>query len=75
MCSSILGPAMAPSLVTCPTRHTEVPLSLAMRMSMDVHSRIWDTDPGADAISGRYMVWTESTTMTSGLSSCMRVST
>ena len=68
MCSSILGPAMAPSLVTCPTRKMAVPLSLHRRMSKLVHSRIWLTEPGALAISGRYMVWMESTTATSGCS-------
>ena len=68
MCSSIRGPAMAPSLVTCPTRKIAVPLSLARRMSRLVHSRIWLTLPGAEAISGRYMVWMESITATSGCS-------
>ena len=29
MCSSTRGPAMPPSLVTCPTRNTTVPVSLA----------------------------------------------
>ena len=75
MCSSIRGPAIAPSLVTWPTRNTAVPLSLESRSSRLVHSRIWLTEPGALASSGRYMVWMESMTITSGDSSCIRVST
>ena len=75
MCSSMRGPAMAPSLVTCPTRNTPHPLSFASRMSCAAHSRTWDTLPGALAMSGRYMVCMESTTITDGESCCMRFST
>src|SRR2546427_739539 len=48
MCSSTRGPAIAPSLVTCPTTRTAGPSSdLATRRSSPVHSRIWPTVPGA----------------------------
>ena len=53
MCSSIRGPAMAPSFVTWPTRKTLVPVSLQRRMIRLVLSRIWLTEPGALVISGR----------------------
>ena len=66
MCSRILGPAMAPSLVTWPTRNTLHPLVFARRISIEADSLTWDTLPGALAISGRYMVCMESTTITAG---------
>ena len=68
MCSSTRGPAMAPSLVTWPTRNSTHPDSLAKRISRAAASRTWDTEPGAEAMSGRYMVWMESTTHTWGSS-------
>ena len=42
---------MAPSLVTCPTRKTAVPLSLASAGSCEVASRTWLTLPGAEESS------------------------
>jgi hypothetical protein len=39
MCSSVLGPAMVPPLVTWPTTNTAVPLSLANRIRWAAHSR------------------------------------
>ena len=75
MCSSTRGPAREPSLVTCPTRKTLHPLTLARRISMDAHSRTCETLPGAEAISGRYIVWMESTIITVGESCSMRFST
>ena len=46
MCSSIFGPASAPSLVTWPIRKTLTPLLLASCISRSVHSRSWLTLPG-----------------------------
>ena len=46
MCSSTRGPAIAPSLVTCPTRSVVTPRSLATRISRAVHARTWPTLPG-----------------------------
>ena len=46
-----------------------------MRMICEALSRTCETLPGAEAISGRYMVWMESTTITRGATSSMRRST
>ena len=59
-CSSTRGPATMPSFVTCPTRTTVTPLSRAARTRRAPHSRTWDTEPGADGISGSKIVWIES---------------
>ena len=48
---------------------------MARRISIEAHSRTWDTLPGTLAISGLYMVCMESTTITPGDSSIMRFST
>ncbi len=40
---------MAPSLVTCPTMMTAVPLCLAKRTSAAVHSRSCCAEPGLDS--------------------------
>ncbi|MNC62207.1 hypothetical protein D3C75_1122080 [compost metagenome] len=69
MCSSTLGPASAPSLVTCPTRKIAVPLCLAYRTNSAALSRTWDTPPGADCSCSVKIVWIESITMTRGFSS------
>ena len=66
MCSSVLGPAMPPPLVTCPTTKTAVPLSLAKRMSRAAHSRTCPTLPGAPSRSPVKHVWMESTIITAG---------
>ena len=66
MCSSVLGPAMPPPLVTWPTTNTAVPLSLANRMSRAAHSRTCPTLPGAPSRSPVNTVWIESTTSTRG---------
>ena len=63
MCSSTRGPAIAPSLVTWPTRNTAQPVVLAMRINRLAHSRTCETLPGALAMSGRYIVWIESIIM------------
>ena len=46
MCSSTRGPAIAPSLVTCPTSTSAVPAVLAKRVSCAAHSRTCATLPG-----------------------------
>ena len=56
MCSSTLGPATTPSLVTCPTTKMAMPWVLAVCISMLVDSRTWLTLPGAEDTSSRYMV-------------------
>ena len=66
MCSSVLGPAMPPPFVTCPTTKTAVPLSFAKRISRAAHSRTWPTLPGAPSRSCVNTVWMESTTITEG---------
>ena len=66
---------MAPSFVTWPTRNMLQPLCLARCISIEAHSRTWETLPGALAISGLYIVCMESTIITLGESSCMRLST
>ena len=67
-CSSALGPATVPSLVTCPTRITAVSIRLATCMIAAAASRTWPTDPGAPPISSTCRVWIESTTQASGRS-------
>jgi len=52
-----------------------VPACFASRISCAALSRTCDTLPGADASSGKYIVWIESTTMTEGFSSSTRRST
>ena len=47
-CSSVLGPAIAPSLVTWPTRKMGMPERLAVSISRTVASRTWLTLPGAE---------------------------
>ena len=69
MCSSTRGPAIAPSLVTWPTRIITVPVCLAWRVNCAAHSRTCATEPGADVNASEYTVWIESITATSGLSS------
>ena len=67
MCSSTLGPAIAPSFVTWPTMKTAVPVVFATRVKKDVASRTWLTLPGAEAISGQYIVCMESIIKNAGL--------
>ena len=66
MCSSTRGPAMAPSLVTWPTKIMAMPICLAMRVNCAAHSRTCDTLPGAEVIWSEYMVWMESMTTSLG---------
>ena len=47
MCSMMRGPAIAPSLVTCPTRTTAAPDFLAKRVSACAEVRTCVTVPGA----------------------------
>jgi hypothetical protein len=66
MCSSTLGPASVPSLVTWPIITTDTPVCLDRRVSCAAHSRTWATEPGADCSCSEYRVWIESTTTTAG---------
>ena len=67
MCSSTLGPATVPSLVTWPTMRIDTPNPLASCSRTLVDSRTWDTAPGAADTDSLYMVWMESMTTASGL--------
>ena len=48
MCSTTRGPAIAPSLVTCPTSTSAAPCAFAVAASSAAHSRTCATEPGAD---------------------------
>ena len=70
MCSTTLGPAICPSLVTCPTSSMAVPFCLAKRTSASEPAFNCDTVPGAASIEGAHRVWIESiTAIAGGLSS------
>jgi len=71
MCSNTRGPAMVPSLVTCPIRNTVTPLLFASSRRRAAHSRTCEIEPAADSISGRVMVWIESMITRVGLVSSM----
>ncbi|OQC28362.1 MAG: hypothetical protein BWX71_00878 [Deltaproteobacteria bacterium ADurb.Bin072] len=60
ICSSILGPATSPSLVTCPTMNTVTPLALAISMRTPAQWRICDTLPGGAPTDSEYTDWMES---------------
>ena len=66
MCSSTLGPAMPPSLLTCPTMISDVPSALIRPIRAEVHSRTWVTLPGADVAADVYSVCMESIIRISG---------
>src|SRR6185295_1489245 len=66
MCSSTRGPAIAPSLVTCPISSSAVPARLAWRVSCAAHSRTCATEPGADWSVSDQTGWVESITATRG---------
>ena len=74
-CSIIRGPAIAPSLVTCPTMITAMPRRLATRTSAPVTSRTWVTPPGEPSASAVPTVCTESSTISDGWTSSMCPST
>ena len=59
MCSTTRGPAIWPSLVTCPTSSKAASLALAKRISACAEPRTWLTVPGADSIASLHMVWIE----------------
>ena len=71
MCSSTRGPAIAPSLVTCPTSATAKPFDLASRISSKLHARTCPTVPGALSIVSSHIVWIES--MTTSVASARRL--
>ncbi len=66
MCSNTRGPAIAPALVTWPTRKMGTPLLLARRINVAAHSRTWLTLPAAEVNSSRCTVWIESITAAEG---------
>ena len=59
MCSTTRGPAIWPSLVTCPTRMIAAPDFLANRISACAEARTCVTVPGADSTVSVHMVWIE----------------
>jgi len=75
MCSKTRGPAIVPSLVTCPIRNTVTPLLFASSRRRAAHSLTCEIDPAADSMSGRVMVWIESMITSIGLvsSMCFRI--
>src|SRR5579875_1163295 len=74
-CSSERGPAMAPSLVTWPTRIVATPVVLAADVSAVVTARTWLTPPVTPSASVLDMVCTESTTTSVGCTTSMWPST
>ena len=74
MCSSTRGPAIVPSLVTCPTSTSAKPRALASRISSKALARTWPTVPGALSSVSSHMVWIESitTSAASGAASIRR---
>ena len=60
------GPATVPSLVTWPTRATQVRPALATSASRVATSRTWPTLPAGPVRSAEAMVWTLSTTASAG---------
>ena len=68
MCSSTLGPAMEPSLLTWPMTKTVMPSPLASCISAMVQSFTWLTLPAGESSASLYSVWMESTISTSGRS-------
>ena len=65
-CSSTLGPASMPSLVTWPTSSRAVSWRLAMRARAAAHSRTWATEPGALPSSASCRAWMLSMIATAG---------
>ena len=66
ICSSIFGPAIEPSLFTCPTRITDTPSFLALPINAIADSRTCETLPGEEDEYGVYIVCIESIIITSG---------
>ena len=60
ICSKTLGPAIFPSLVTCPIIIVVIFLDLQIFIILAVISLTWLTLPGADDISSEYIVCIES---------------
>lgn len=74
-CSSVRGPAMVPSLVTCPTRMVAMLCFLAVCIRVLVTSFTWFIPPMFPSISVLLTVCTESTISSCGLvcSMCPRI--
>ena len=60
------GPAIPPSLVTCPTRMQAIRRSLASLIRAEVASRTWVTPETTPSTPEEVIVWMESTTSSSG---------
>ena len=73
-CSSTRGPAIEPSLVTCPTSTVAMPRALATAMSAAATARICGTPPAAPSLASLEIVCTESTTSRPGRTSSTWVS-
>ncbi len=75
MCSSTRGPAIAPVLVTWPTRKMGMPFTFASRSSAEAHRLTWLTLPADDSSSSEAMAWIESTIASAGFSAsiCARI--
>ena len=67
MCSSRRGPAIDPSLVTCPTNNKVMSRSLQIRMSAPATSRTCVTPPGDPSVVALPIVCTESIMTSCGL--------
>ena len=68
-CSSTRGPAIAPSLVTCPTRTQAMLRSLATAVRAAATARTWLTPPAVPSTAADAIVCTESTISSRGLTS------
>ena len=66
-CSSVRGPAIAPSLVTCPTRIVVMPRLLATAVSALATARTWVAPPSVPSTAGERTVCTLSRISSDGL--------
>jgi hypothetical protein len=73
MCSSTRGPAMLPSLVTCPTSISAKPCVFAARISSNAAARTCVTLPGAESTPSVHIVWIESITTKAASGNCVRL--
>lgn len=76
ICSSALGPAMAPSLLTCPIRKAGMFFFLANFISCPAHSFTCEMEPITASSRSECRVWMESMIRMSGFSllACCRMS-
>ena len=74
-CSRVRGPAIEPSLVTCPTRSMGISSVFAHSITEAATSRTWVFPPRMPSVSALDIVWTESTIASAGFSCSMRAIT